>query len=480
MLTPIKVRGRRKKSTLQQRNSGNDADPNHTQPRPTGRPMMSFAAKSASQEKAVIRRRRRAAEAIQRPKGQRKLSQLECLPVELIEKIFLDGLDVNLPRASPSLAAALSSERIYRILILLAFWNDPPWANDTSAVEIAKTFEPLHYMPLEDEERRRLQCSILSCRWCTVHRIQALLPDFMRLTLQRHWFGAGITMNCSQQEALGRLLKGEGEVRAFGGIGTDHERCILVIMPLVSIDIRFLGTDTRETYRVLSIKTFPDKLIRGSNGFTDDDVANLELFRFSYGFETFGGDVSFSRDALQQGIHAALMEKNAAALRALLKIDECFTRGRMAANGSGAPTDPFSSAAHSQHYYSLPAEHFLTAIRVSRLDPTFFQLLLRANAESVPADDSTITEWAMELDHVFGPWLLDFMLQLPQSIRAAREDPHQFALFYFGEANPNIEMGRRYLDEVMEVRYLPGWMEEIPLDASLSWRRGASGVSART
>ena len=287
-------------------------------------------------------------------------------------------------------------------------------------------------------------------------------------------------MNSSQQEALGRLLKREGDIRAFEGIGADHELCILFIVPLVSIDIRFLGTDTRETYRVLSIKTFPDKLIRGSNGFTDDDVANLELFRFSYGFETSGADVSFSRDALQQGIHAALMGKNAAALRTLLKIDEYFTRGRMVANGSGAPTGPFGSAAHSQHYYSLPAEHFLTAIRVSRLDPTFFQLLLRGNAESVPADDSTITEWAMELDHVFGPWLLDFMLRLPQSIRAAREDPRKFALFYFGEANPNIEMGRRYLDEVMDVRHLPSWMEEIPHDASLSWHRGASGATAQT
>ncbi|OXV11300.1 hypothetical protein Egran_00939 [Elaphomyces granulatus] len=466
MLTPIKVRGRRKRPIPQQKKSGNDAGPNHVQPRPKGRPMLSFAAKRASQEKAITRKQLRAAEAIQRSKRQRKLSQLECLPVELIEKIFLYALDVNLPRASPSLAAALSSERIYRILILLAFWDDPPRANDTSTVEIAKAFQPLDYIPLEDEERRRLQCSILLCRWCTVRRIQALLPDLMRLTLQKHWFGAGFTMDCSQQEALGRLLKREEDIRTFGGTGADYEFCILSIVPLVRVSIESIDfmPPCFKAFNVLGIKTFPDKLIRGSDGFTDDDVASLELFRHAYGFGAFGAsgaDVSFSRDALQQGIHAALVEKNAAALLILLKIDEYFTRGHMIANAAG-----------SQHYYSLPAEHFHTAIRVSRLDPTFFQLLLRTNAESVPADDSIITQWAMELDHALGPWLLDFMLLLPQSIRAAREDPRQFALFYFGRANLNTEIGRRYLDEVLKVRYLPSWMEEVSHDVSLSWCRG--------
>ena len=53
-----------------------------------------------------------------------KLSILESLPVELIEKIFLYSLNVNLPRASVALTSALSSERIYRALILLAFWDD--------------------------------------------------------------------------------------------------------------------------------------------------------------------------------------------------------------------------------------------------------------------------------------------------------------------------------------------------------------------
>lgn len=51
-------------------------------------------------------------------------STLETLPVELLEKIFLYSLNVNLPRVLPNLATSLSSERVYRLLILLAFWDN--------------------------------------------------------------------------------------------------------------------------------------------------------------------------------------------------------------------------------------------------------------------------------------------------------------------------------------------------------------------
>ena len=51
----------------------------------------------------------------------RQLSALERRPVELLEKIFLYSLNVNLPRASPSLGGSLSREQVYRILILLPF-----------------------------------------------------------------------------------------------------------------------------------------------------------------------------------------------------------------------------------------------------------------------------------------------------------------------------------------------------------------------
>ena len=97
-------------------------------------------------------------------KPRKTRSRLESLPVELIEKIFLYSLNANLPRSAPLLAAAVSSERIYRALILLAFWNDtastPPV---TSGTTIAKILRPLDYVPLDHDERKALQVAIMRC-----------------------------------------------------------------------------------------------------------------------------------------------------------------------------------------------------------------------------------------------------------------------------------------------------------------------------
>lgn len=47
-----------------------------------------------------------------KPKPRRKLSPLETLPVELLQNIFLDSMNVALPRASLQLAMKLSSEHL--------------------------------------------------------------------------------------------------------------------------------------------------------------------------------------------------------------------------------------------------------------------------------------------------------------------------------------------------------------------------------
>jgi hypothetical protein len=502
MLTPIRVRGRRNRSTNKKEKTTttaeniNDGVAVSSQPRrPKGRPMMSFELKSSSQTRTAEKRRQLAAAASRNQIKQRgKASLLECLPVELIEKIFLHSLDINLPRASPALAAAISSERMYRVLILLSFWSDfhPHIDNKGSRAEISRTLRLADYVPLGHEERIRLQSDILRCRWCTLQRIQAQLPDLMRMTVQKYWFGAGITMDETQRDALTRFLERKEDVRTFEGTGPgpDKKRYVLSIEPLVSVSVYCRDTGRRETHRVLSVSTFPNKLLRGEDGFKDDDVAYLEMLRHAYGnFTDFNPeDISFSRDDLQQGIHNALIANNARALTTLLKIDEYFSRRRIA-TGAIAPAGP--SVAADMRYYSLPAEHFRTAVHVAGHDPTFFQLLLRANAESVPPDDPDITEWAMELesgDHHadLGRWLLDFMTRLPRDIEAARENPRDQAVFYMGAANRNVEMGRRYLHEVLQTSMttgaeeqpeLPSWMGEILYDVSSQWIPGSGSES---
>lgn len=53
------------------------------------------------------------------------MSKFERLPTELLEKIFLFSMSLDMPNASPVIAGKLSSEIIYSQAILFAF--GPTW-----------------------------------------------------------------------------------------------------------------------------------------------------------------------------------------------------------------------------------------------------------------------------------------------------------------------------------------------------------------
>ncbi|KAF7113972.1 hypothetical protein CNMCM5793_006155 [Aspergillus hiratsukae] len=461
MLTPIRVRGRRKKIPAQNPSHDQAAKAIPSGPK-GGRPLMSRQARLDSSQSKSNKRARLWAAAARPSKRRRTLSVLETLPVELIEKIFLYSLNVNLPRASPSLAAAVSSERIYRVLILLAFWNDSaPEAEDPDSA-ISRILRPLDYVPLQDDDREILQTSILRCRWCTMPRLLNQMSDMTNLTIQRHWVNAGIEMTEDQQESLDRFLAREDDTFTFEGTDKDGKHYTLSITPFVSISIACEETDEQQTHKILRIKHFPEKLLLGASGqgFSDEHAIYLETIRLACGLnrsDHLETDISVPRDSLHQGIHTALVEHNTRALATLLKIDEyVFRSSATVAPGVSIP-------------YSIPPDHFRTAVRVARNDPALFQTLLRASAESVPADDPEITEWAMNLGDSFGAWLLDLMLRLPQQVETANANPAEGAVFYLGRANGRIELARRYLRDVLDVDELPSWME-VSVDLFGQWR----------
>ncbi|KAL2828160.1 hypothetical protein BDW59DRAFT_143282 [Aspergillus cavernicola] len=472
MLTPIKTRGRRKRSWTP---SDGVSKPIPSGPK-GGRPMMSLRTKQANSQSS--NKRARLVAQIALPKPRKNLSRLESLPVELIEKIFLYSLNVNLPRSSRFLAAALSSERIYRALTLLAFWDDSSARDSGEAPETAKSIElaaateagatkilrllrPLEYVPLFQDERRSLQASVLRCRWCTIERLLSHLPDLVRLVIQRHWLNVDITMASDLEDTLCLFLAQKGDTCSFQGTDTNSNHYTMTIEPLVSLTISCLESEQQTTHRILGILQIPDRFLSGTDkGFNEPHVRFLEILRLASGFNRLepstATEIALSREAIQQGVHTALIEHNADALTTLLKIDEYTFRSE---NTSAIQTLP----------YMLPPEHFRTAVRVARDDPSLFQLLLRASAESVPADDSEITQWAMDLDDAFGPWLLDFMLQLPQRIEAAKNEPIEGPIFYFGRANSRISIAQRYLRDVLGLEEMAGWMEEKLLNLSSEW-----------
>ena len=66
-------------------------------------------------------------------KSKQKMSSLGRLPTELLEKIFLYSLNMELPRSSPVLGGKLSSAAVYKELIAEAFvptWSGAPEVGD--------------------------------------------------------------------------------------------------------------------------------------------------------------------------------------------------------------------------------------------------------------------------------------------------------------------------------------------------------------
>ncbi|KAJ5376564.1 hypothetical protein N7509_013450 [Penicillium cosmopolitanum] len=94
-------------------------------------------------------------------------SRLESLPIEVLQLIFLHSLEINLPRSSPILSTALSSQLLYTWLIRLAFSSNNPGSRDNFFTTDFLP-PPLDFWSLGTEERASLQTALLSCKWCTL------------------------------------------------------------------------------------------------------------------------------------------------------------------------------------------------------------------------------------------------------------------------------------------------------------------------
>lgn len=414
----------------------------------------------------------------------RALSMLEALPVEIIEQIFFYSLNVNLPRASPVLAAALSSERIYGLLILLAGWDDPPSGNPGSK-EMDRILAPLDYVKLTLAERTELQEAVFGCNWCTMDRVLEQVPNMMILTIHRHWINAGMEMDADERAALERFLRREDDtLRVFHGrgeplrkftelLGSQHPELLRIsrlpgphnyelhVTPMAMVEIRSREMRSIVTFPALNLMSFPEKLVRGrKNGFTADDVAFLEMLRMtSHNFTRKGTAIlpstitTVNRTALHQGVATAIRTQNYNAMISLLKIDEFCFRFHVSNQGRGV-------------FYTIPSDHFLTVTRVGRENPhlnqAFFEALICTSAESLPLDSSEIMTWALEnvrlaqrdpsryneINGRFARWLTDFMLRLPEQIEFANEEPG-CQLFYCGGLDDMDFEGERFMDEVL-------------------------------
>ena len=149
MLTPIRVRGknkRTKQAKKQHSNSTSSRNPPSLVPPRKGRPR-----KSLRNQSIVGAKRPRANSPVSFPNttttGASTLSRLEQLPVEILQKILLFSLNLGLPQASPHLGRALASDHVRTELVL-------------------RTFD-LVTEELDSKERGSLQSALLRQKWLT-------------------------------------------------------------------------------------------------------------------------------------------------------------------------------------------------------------------------------------------------------------------------------------------------------------------------
>jgi hypothetical protein len=407
---------------------------------------------------------------------------LEALPRELIEHIFLHSLNLNLPRASPVLAAALSREHIYKLLIILAFWDDP-WDEPTSEA-IDRILAPLEYRPLTLDERAKLQQDVFRSRFCTMDRVRDQIPNIIILTIHRHWINVGMVMEQDQQEALERFMKRKDDkVTTFQAKGPpieftpaamgnpelmrranlpgphDYELCIT---PMVVTEIRHKTMGTVVAWPALKLVSFPPHLLRGGrDGFSAADVEFLEMLRVTSNNNvpppssplapSVSTSTNLDRTALHEGVTKAIRTQNFAALECLLKIDEFVARFH-----SYRPK-------HSV-LYTFPSDHYLTVTRLT-CDPIqnvrLFRTLLRASAESLPLYSEEIIQWILDIVDLAGKdpvryghlgkfvrWFSDFYVLVEDQIDYVRYHPTS-ALFCLGQLDVRSIEGRKYYDDVL-------------------------------
>lgn len=478
--------------------------------RPPGRPFKMPSRSSSSQSRSGRSERPSASPSVapipSPTPPQRTLSLLEALPVEIIEQIFLYCLNLNLPRASRVLAAALSREHLYRLLILLAFFDDPPTPYPSSEA-MEKVFAPLVYVPLTLQQRTELQEQVFRCKWLTMTRVQEEIPKMMNLTIHRQWINAGMTMSPRQQAELERFMaRKDASVRVYYGKGPplhsatrlskdpevqrlakipgphDYE---MHLRPNEVVEIRSVTMRSIVKWPALELITFPPHLLRGrSTGFTEDDVLFLEMLRMcSHNYKPVDTPLmsqtttTVDRTALNEGITNAIRTQNLDALTTLLKIDEFTFRFH-----TPTPDIPPPSV------YLIPADHFITVTKYGRDNPrrniALFETLMRASAESLPASTREIAEWTLDMSHYivqsglrypqinsrFVQWLADFAIRLPSQIGYTTL-MQSCQLFCCGELDTGDSEGQRFITEVLkpERETLGNWTPESPYRPADYW-----------
>jgi hypothetical protein len=393
---------------------------------------------------------------------QQPLSALERLPVEIIQTIFFDTLEVNLANSSPSLNRALSQQSIYTSLLLFAFFDD----DGLRPVEV-KHFLPAKYRRLSVADRLRLQVQILECRWCTPDRIRSCIPTLSRLTMIQAWYrerddeqkiiqdmvldlehpgkdlppvmepqhlGIAALPDIDDQVALHNhfsatfsstyyALSQHGE-SAIGPIGPGGFLPFILCWTYdgpnkYKTGEAVLGKELGFGKAVLGPILIPDRMLQGSP-WTQEKLSILQLFSQSLRF-AHCSDCDYliiKEPAMLKGIESAITECDLAmAVEALTTLLDLHVQVASLYLDVSELRDFYEKPAgyprtHDPSWEVLPLRLFHLATKRDHGSSEILTLLIRASWSSIPSDDHILTAWALrsqERGEPIGKWLNQYM-----------------------------------------------------------------------
>ncbi|KAJ5484890.1 hypothetical protein N7539_004878 [Penicillium diatomitis] len=315
-------------------------------------------------------------------------SRLEALPVEIIQAIFLHSLEINLPRASPYIARALSKPILYTWLIRLAFSS----ANASSQQGFfTPDFlpPPLDFWNVTWQCRQRLQTQILECRWCTWPLMRRCQREYVEHVLRRKC--ADLVFTDEAQLVLGSLdasfndlegadwaprgYRGKGDLILPAYLPNEDaatpptvNRKVAIWLHLGAVQIRFLNDVFYEDDlfqlpcgSALGAGQIPDKLLQ--EPWSEEQFQFLQLLSSDFYVDEDGANAERSSQITTRLIRKRRLDPFHRLLRMYFRTGNCRVPSRWPLQASHfaliqrcmeGPEDPFAQVVWNVRWDDIP------------------------------------------------------------------------------------------------------------------------------
>ena len=417
-----------------------------------------------------------------RARESHQLSKLEQLPQEILEQVFLHCLEISLPRSSLIFGHGLAQNRIYRSLLLLAFFDD-----DGEQPVPEKLFEPAPYRVLNIEEKLRLQAELMTCRWFSLELLKSVMPELSYVAMIHACPLEDATDNRCISTVQEGILQGDDrrtpkyedqEALARHFMATEDGEYLLRIVCTYhgprfyrSFSIAGHGTDRG----IFNVRVIPDRFL-DTPAWTQEKIEMLRLLRHGWRFVQSDVQLTISVNALFAGLKRAIIESNMTALKVLLELHySVYVQG----TSTDDNFDVGWRRKNQSFRYPLPIGMYHMATRQGRSSSKLFKMLFRSDVTSLKKhhNDRIVTKWALaesaKGDH-FALFLLEFMAGFGRF-------QGEVITFFNGKGGPDQASTRVILREIHGHGFpSKTWTEELGyLDQRRNWPMRAEGY-ART